>query len=132
MKVLVLLLLLGLAAPNVEARNTIPPENGKFVHTVFFWLKDKDSEADRQKLYEGITMLSTIDLIETAFVGVPAATNRDVIERSYDFSITFVFPDPETQDAYQVDPTHLKFVEEYGHLWERVLVYDAVSPDLPE
>lgn len=130
MKALVLLLLLGLMAPSVEARDTMPPEKGKFVHTVFFWLKNKDSEADRQKLYEGLTKLSQIELIETAYVGVPATTNRDVIDRSYDFSITFVFPDPETQDAYQVHPDHLKFVEEYGHLWERVVVYDAIGPDL--
>ncbi|WP_259014870.1 Dabb family protein [Emticicia fluvialis] len=98
-----------------------------FVHTVFFWLKDKTNEADHKALHAGLLELSKIDLIQTAYVGLPADTNRAVIDSSYQFSITFVFDTPEQQAAYQTDPDHLAFVEKYSHLWEKVVVYDAES-----
>ncbi len=139
MKYLIFSLLLTTAAgPTLAQRTTVRPEitsidasimnDGNFVHTVFFWLKDKSSDADRRLLYQGLQKLSQIDLIRKGYVGVPAPTNRDVIDRSYDYSITFVFRDKTEQDAYQVHPDHLKFVEDYSHLWERVVVYDAVPP----
>ena len=31
------------------------------------------------------------------------------------------------QDAYQIDPIHLAFVENYKHLWTKVVVYDSVD-----
>ncbi len=98
-----------------------------FVHTVFFWLKENDNDEARQALHEGITKLATIDLIGTAYVGTPASTRRPVIDHTFDFSITFVFPDKATQDLYQDHPDHLKFIEQCAHLWGRVQVYDAVS-----
>lgn len=114
--------------PEIARIDVTVNSDGSFVHTVFFWLKNRDSEADRHKLYEGLQTLSQIDLVRKAYIGVPAPTDRDVIDRSYDYSITFIFQDKAEQDAYQVHPDHLKFVEDYGHLWERVVVYDAVPP----
>ncbi|HEV7349235.1 Dabb family protein [Telluribacter sp.] len=98
-----------------------------FVHTVFFWLKEKENEQARQDLRAGIRTLESIDAIHAAYVGSPADTRRPVIDHSYDFSITFVFTDKAAHDTYQVHPTHLKFVENCAHLWERVQVYDAVN-----
>ena len=45
-----------------------------FVHTVFFWLKDKDNDAARAALYDGLQELATISDIQTAYVGTPAST----------------------------------------------------------
>lgn len=98
-----------------------------FVHTVFFWLKHPEEQADRDALRAGIETLRSIDHMDAAYIGVPADTRRQVIDHSYDFSITFVFADKQTHDAYQEHPVHLKFVEDCAHLWERVRVYDAVS-----
>lgn len=104
-------------------------QTGHFVHTVFFWLEDGENASDREALHEGLKTLTEIPEIEQAYIGVPADTDRPVIDSSYDFSITFVFPDRATQDAYQEHPIHLKFVEECAPLWERVVVYDAVDPN---
>jgi len=30
-------------------------------------------------------------------------------------------------DEYQVDPTHLLFIEKAKHLWEKVVIYDSVA-----
>ena len=98
-----------------------------FVHTVFFWLKDRNNEADHKALHEGLLELSKIDLIQTAYVGTPADTNRAVIDTTYQFSITFIFDTPEQQAGYQTHPYHLDFVAKCSHLWEKVVVYDAES-----
>jgi Stress responsive A/B Barrel Domain len=98
-----------------------------FVHTVFFWLKNPDNTAEKAQLEAGIRSLTAIDAIKTAYIGQPADTNRGVIDTSYAFSITFIFDNKEDQDVYQVHPIHLAFVESCKHLWEKVIVYDAVS-----
>jgi hypothetical protein len=36
------------------------------------------------------------------------------------------FDDVESQDEYQVHPKHTEFVEQYKHLWNRVVVYDSL------
>ena len=97
------------------------------VHTVFFWLKEKDNEAHQAALLAGMKELSKIDLIKTAYVGKAANTNRSVIDSSYSFSLTFVFDNPADQDTYQTHPDHLVFVANCSHLWEKVQVYDAES-----
>lgn len=98
-----------------------------FVHTVFFWLNNPDSDDDRNALRAGLESLKSIEHMQAAYVGTPAETRRPVIDHSYDFSITFVFADKAAHDAYQVDPAHQKFVDDCARYWERVKIYDAVS-----
>ncbi|MBD2700923.1 Dabb family protein [Spirosoma sp. BT702] len=98
-----------------------------FVHTVFFWLKHPESQADHDALRAGLGSLKEITDISAAYVGTPAETRRPVIDHSYDFSITFVFADKAAHDTYQEHPIHLKFVDTCAHLWTRVQVYDAVG-----
>jgi len=125
--VLIFTLLFAMSLPAVAQQDRNNPE-GPFIHTVYFWLNNPDSEEDRQKLLEGLNMISEIELIMEGYVGVPASTRRDVIDSSYDFSITFIFDNMKDEQAYQNHPTHLKFVDQYEHLWNRVVVYDAVPP----
>ena len=98
-----------------------------FVHTVFFWLKNAENAADKAQLKAGLYSIAEIDAIKTAYIGEPATTNRGVIDASYSLSLTFIFDSKEDQDVYQTHPIHLAFVEACKHLWERVVVYDAVS-----
>jgi Stress responsive A/B Barrel Domain len=98
-----------------------------FVHTVFFWLINPDNAAEKAQLEAGLRSISEIDTIQTAYIGQPAATNRGVIDASYSFSITFIFANEEAEKVYQTHPTHLAFVDSCKHLWEKVIVYDAVG-----
>lgn len=100
---------------------------GLFVHHVYFWLKNPDSPGDRAKLLKGLQTISKIDVIKMAHIGVPADTNRPVIDTSYQFSLLLLFDNRQKQDAYQVHPTHLKFVEQCADLWTKVIVYDSVN-----
>lgn len=98
-----------------------------FVHHVYFWLKHPESKEDRAALLAGLQALSKVPSIQQFHIGVPATTNRDVIDITYQFSWLAVFPTKEAQDAYQVDPVHLNFVATCEHLWKRVTVFDSVG-----
>jgi hypothetical protein len=98
-----------------------------FVHHVYFWLKDPASEENRIKLIEGLKKLSKVSAIRNFYIGVPAATRRDVIDDSYSVSWLLFFDEPGAQDRYQTDPIHLKFIEEYSSLWSKVIVYDSLD-----
>ena len=103
------------------------PPKGMFIHHVYFWLKNPESKEDLQKLIEGLKKLTKINYIRMFHIGVPADTNRDVIDTSYSISWLNIFDNKEDEEKYQVDPIHLKFVEECSPLWSKVLVYDSVD-----
>lgn len=100
----------------------------QLVHHVYFWLKNRESKEDLNKLIEGVSTLKKVSTVRMFRIGVPASTEkRDVVDNSYAVSLLAVFDDIAGQNAYQVDPIHLKFVENYKHLWERVIVYDSMD-----
>lgn len=96
-----------------------------FVHHVYFWLKNPENEADRQKLIEGLRKLAKVKTIQKYHIGLPAATDRDVVDNTYSVSWLVFFKNKADQDLYQTDPIHLKFVEECSPLWSKVIVYDS-------
>ena len=106
------------------AVNTYP----KLVHHVFFWLKNPASKEDLAQLLKGLATLAQIETVRGAHFGVPASTEkRDVVDSSFSASEILFFDDTVGQKTYQDHPIHKKFVEDCSHLWERVVVYDAVS-----
>ena len=99
-----------------------------FVHHVYFYLKNPNSESDRAKLLEGLDKLSKVPTIRMVHIGLPASTNRSVIVRDYSVSWLCFFDNLEEEEVYQKHPIHLKFIEDYSHLWEKVNVYDSIGP----
>ena len=99
-----------------------------FVHSVYFWLRADLGDAERARFVRGVSSLTTIESVRHAWLGVPAPTDRGVIDRSYAYALTAVFDGPAEHDAYQVDPVHDRFREECGGYWTRVQIYDSVEP----
>ncbi|MGN6357508.1 MAG: Dabb family protein [Novosphingobium sp.] len=98
-------------------------------HIVFFWLKNPQSEEDRDKLLEGVRGLGAIPQVRSVQAGVPAKTEaRDAVDHSFGVSEVLTFDSLEDQLAYQQHPLHLRFIAEYGHLWDGHKVYDIVEP----
>lgn len=98
-----------------------------FTHHVFFWLKNKDNDADRKDLLQGLQTLAAIEPKTLIHIGVKATTNRPVIDTSYDFSLLLVFKDLEEQESYQTHSIHESFVKNCTHLWKKVTIYDSVD-----
>jgi hypothetical protein len=100
---------------------------GIFIHHVYFWLADPSSADDKKSLIAGLRKLSSVQTIQRFHIGEPAGTSRAVIDSSYSLSWILIFKNAVDQDSYQVDPIHLRFVEECKHLWNRVQVYDTID-----
>lgn len=117
------------ATTAASAMPTMTQSNKKqLTHHVFFWLKNRDSKEDLNKLLEGLRTLAKIETVKGIHIGVPASTEkRDVVDNSYSASELLFFDDVAGQDAYQVHPIHQKFVEQCSHLWEKVIVYDSID-----
>ncbi|RYE25131.1 MAG: Dabb family protein [Sphingobacteriaceae bacterium] len=98
-----------------------------FTHHVFFWLKNKISDADREDLQKGLQTLASIEPKNLIHIGVKASTNRPVIDTTYDFSLLLIFNSLEEQESYQIHPVHQEFVKNCAHLWEKVTIYDSVD-----
>lgn len=97
-----------------------------FIHHVFFWLKNPGSAQDKADLKKGLETLLAIKPKISAHIGVPASTNRPVIDTTYTFSLLLIFNSLEDQEKYQVHPIHKKFVADCASLWERVVIYDTI------
>jgi hypothetical protein len=98
------------------------------IHHVFFWLKNPGSKEDQQKLLTGLHTLKGIETVRDIRIGVPASTEkRDVVDNSYSASELLFFDDLAGQKTYQDHPIHQQFIKDCSHLWEKVVVYDAVD-----
>nr|WP_197486742.1 Dabb family protein [Mucilaginibacter sp. L294] len=98
------------------------------VHHALFWLKNPNSKEDRDKLVAGVKSLGKIETIKELHVGVVASTEkRDVVDNSWGVSEVMFFADLEGQATYQNHPIHQEFIKNHSHLWEKVVVYDAVD-----
>ncbi|WP_299130407.1 Dabb family protein [uncultured Winogradskyella sp.] len=100
--------------------------NGQFAHTVYFWLHEPTNEDQRTAFLKSLrNFINASEHVVTQHIGVPASTDRDVIDNTYTFSLLLTFKNAEDQEAYQNDPKHLQFINESQHLWSKVLVYDS-------
>ena len=98
------------------------------VHHALFWLKNPDSKEDLAKLLAGLETLRKIDVIQELHVGVTASTEkRDVVDSSFHASEVMFFNSLADQKTYQDHPIHQKFIADCAHLWDRVVVYDAMD-----
>lgn len=103
-------------------------EEWPIVHHVFFWLKNPGSVEDRDKLAAGVKTLAKIETVRKLRVGIVASTEkRDVVDNSWAVSELMFFSDLAGQATYQTHPIHLEFIKNCSHLWEKVIVYDAVD-----
>jgi hypothetical protein len=72
--------------------------------------------------------LAAIPTIRKIHVGVLASTEkREVVDTSWSVSELMFFDDEAGQKIYQDHPIHQDFIKNCSHLWEKVVVYDAID-----
>ena len=103
------------------------PMKNIFVHHVFFWLKEPQNEQARKDFEKGLQGLITVPQIQSYHIGTPVESPREVVDDSFTYSYMAFFKSKEDQTIYQTHPIHLKFIEDCQHLWEKVIVYDAMD-----
>ncbi|WP_240338278.1 Dabb family protein [Aquimarina sp. BL5] len=101
-----------------------------FVHTVYFWLNNPESKEDRKLFEESLNkFLETSKYAKTNFIGIPAGTDREVVDNSYTYALVVTFSSKEEQNLYQKEEAHLLFIKEASSLWNKVQIYDAIGLD---
>lgn len=96
------------------------------IHNVYFWLAEDITDEAKATFMDGARSLGTIESVQSFYMGPHADTEaRDVVDHSYDLSLVIMFEDQAAQDAYQIDPIHLAFIEASADAWTTVKVYDV-------
>jgi hypothetical protein len=111
----------------IEFRYFSKREVMMFVHAVYFWLKATLSRQEQAEFLHELRNLATIESIQKCYIGEPAGTDREVIDRSYSYALVVIFADQGAHDAYQEHPTHDRFRERCSSFWEKVQIYDSVE-----
>lgn len=96
-----------------------------FSHVVIFWTKPGIAHATEELLAGAVKYLKPIPGILHFHVGRMVPSQRPVVDQTYQVALNVVFADKATQDAYQVHPLHVEFIEKvFKRVCERVVVYD--------
>ena len=99
-----------------------------FVHAVYFWLRPELPAPDREQYVAWLPKLCVLPSVRQGYFGVPATTDRPVIDRSYSYALVLLFDDAAAEEAYQVHPEHDRFRNECGSFWHQVKIFDSVTP----
>jgi len=96
-----------------------------FSHVVIFWTDPAQSGAADELLAGAEKYLRPIPGLLHFHVGKMAGSHRPVVDQSYQVALNTVFTDRAAQDAYQVHPLHLEFVEQvFKRVCTKVVIYD--------
>lgn len=96
-----------------------------FSHVVIFWTDPAQPHAVDELIAGADTYLKPIPGALHYHIGRMVGSPRSVVEQSYQVALNLVFPDQATQDAYQVHPLHMEFIENvFKRTCQKVVVYD--------
>ncbi|MFL6213124.1 MAG: Dabb family protein [Blastocatellia bacterium] len=98
-----------------------------FIHSVYFWLNEGLSADEREAFRHELEKIAAIESVRQSHIGIPADTDRPVIERGYSYALVLLFDDQQGHDFYQVHDAHERFRQECAHYWSRVLIFDSVE-----
>ncbi|MCC7051647.1 MAG: Dabb family protein [Gemmatimonadaceae bacterium] len=97
------------------------------VHAVYFSLRADLPPADRATFEAWLPKLCAIASVKDGHPGVPADTDRPVIDRAYTHALVLLFETAADEVAYQVDPVHDAFRAECHTFWDRVRIFDSIT-----
>lgn len=99
---------------------------GKVEHVVLVWLKHPGNAADRATLLATARKFQAeIPLIKHMSVGTAVASERPVVDDSFDVGFVMRFASKADMDAYEKHPVHQKAVKEtLLPLAKKIQVYD--------
>ena len=106
--------------------NTTLNTQESFIHIVLFWLKNPSDLNDRKAFEQNMKkLLETSQYAKVKHFGVPAKTNRPVVDSSYTYCLKLTFDNLKDHNKYQVETAHKLFISESSKLWKKVLIYDS-------
>ena len=96
-----------------------------FSHVVIFWTDPANPNAADELIAGGKKYLAPIPGALQFHMGKMVGSHRAVVDQTYQVALNLIFPDKAAQDAYQVHPEHVKFVDANKPTWAGVRVFDS-------
>jgi Stress responsive A/B Barrel Domain len=102
---------------------------GKVEHVVLIWLKKPGNAADRDKAISAAKMFQKeIHEIKHLSVGQPLASERPVVDDSFDVGLIMRFANQADLSIYEKHPVHVKAVNDVlKPMAAKLLVYDVIT-----
>jgi hypothetical protein len=96
-----------------------------FSHVVVFWTDSAKPNAADEVIAGAKKYLKPIPEVQQFHIGKMAGSHRPVVDQTYQVALNTGFESKAAQDAYQVHPLHLEFVEKCVKPYvKKVVVYD--------
>lgn len=96
-----------------------------FSHVVIFWTNPEKPTAVEELIAGAEKYLREIPGILNFHVGRMSPSPREVVEQSYQVALNLQFASRSAEEAYQVHPMHIEFVEKaFKPNCVKVLIYD--------
>ncbi len=96
-----------------------------FSHIVIFWTDPAQPKAAEELVAGANKYLKPIPGVLHFHVGKMSPSARPVVDQSYQVALNLVFPNKQAEQAYQVHPLHLEFVEKvFKPTCKKAVIYD--------
>ena len=127
-KMLVLLQVVLIASLSLVANNVSAEGNKRVTHVVMVWLKKPGNKADRDAFIKASERLSVLPGIVSRHVGVVRASDRAIVDDTFDVAVTVTMENEAALQAYLKNPMHKEILEDkIKPLTNRVVAYDFIS-----
>jgi len=96
-----------------------------FSHIVIFWTNPADPRAADELIAGANQHLKDIPGILKFHVGKMSPSPRPVVDQSYQVALNLIFPSKAAEQAYQIHPQHIEFVEKvFKRTCQKAVIYD--------
>jgi len=127
-KILVLVQIVLLGFFSSFSSSVLAEGNKKITHVVMVWLKQPGNEADKTAFIKASEELNKLPGIISRHVGVVKASDRSIVDDTFDVAVTVTMKNKAALDAYLNHPKHKKILkEQIKPLTNRVVAYDFIS-----
>ena len=110
------------AAPLAQA------DESSVIHVVLLWLNEPGNVEHRRELIEVSRSFASIPGIVSVKVGTPVASEREVVDDSFDVGVYLEFRSRDALDAYRSHPAHVQAIANtLQPLVAKSVVYDFVD-----
>ena len=96
-----------------------------FSHIVVFWTDPAQPDAADELIAGANQYLKAIPGVLQFHVGKMSPSPRAVVEQSYQVALNLIFSSKSAEQAYQIHPQHIEFVEKvFKRTCKKVVIYD--------
>jgi hypothetical protein len=96
-----------------------------FSHIVIFWTDPAQPNAADELVAGANKYLKGIPGVLHFHVGKMSPSPRPVVDQTYQVALNLVFTSKAAEQAYQVHPQHIKFVEKvFKRVCQKAVIYD--------